>query len=56
MSTFGLPMNPALRAIPVPASVGKKVSKTRVEQNGGQLRMNVIGMVCPHTGQFFAHV
>ena len=23
-------------------------------QNGGHLRMNVIGMVCPRTGQFFA--
>jgi hypothetical protein len=32
----------------------KKGSKTRVTQNGGHLRMNVIGMVCPRTGQFFA--
>jgi len=23
-------------------------------KNGGHLRMNVIGMVCPRTGQFFA--
>jgi transposase len=32
----------------------KKGSKTRVTKNGGHLRMNVIGMVCPRTGQFFA--
>jgi len=32
----------------------KKGTKTRVTQNGGHLRMNVIGMVCPRTGQFFA--
>lgn len=32
----------------------KKGRKTRVTKNGGQLRMNVIGMVCPRTGQLFA--
>ena len=32
----------------------KKGSKTRVTKNGGHLRMNVIGMVCPRSGQFFA--
>jgi len=32
----------------------KKGTKTRVTKNGGHLRMNVIGMVCPRTGQFFA--
>jgi len=32
----------------------KKGRKTRVTQIGGHLRMNVIGMVCPRTGQFFA--
>ena len=32
----------------------KKGRKTRVTKNGGHLRMNVIGMICPRTGQFFA--
>ncbi|MEJ2392870.1 MAG: IS630 family transposase [Gammaproteobacteria bacterium] len=32
----------------------KKGRKTRVTKNGGHLRMNVIGMVCPRSGQFFA--
>jgi transposase len=32
----------------------KKGRKTRVTKNGGHLRMNTIGMVCPRTGQFFA--
>jgi transposase len=32
----------------------KKGRKTRITKNGGHLRMNVIGMVCPRTGQFFA--
>ena len=32
----------------------KKASKTRVNKNGGHLRMNLIGMVCPRSGQFFA--
>ncbi|MGD9089763.1 MAG: transposase, partial [Desulfobacterales bacterium] len=32
----------------------KRGRKTRVTQNGGHLRMNVIGMVCPRSGQFFA--
>jgi transposase len=32
----------------------KKGRKTRVTKNGTHLRMNVIGMVCPRTGQFFA--
>jgi transposase len=31
-----------------------KGRKTRVTKNGGHLRMNVMGMVCPRTGQFFA--
>jgi hypothetical protein len=34
--------------------LGQKGKKTRVTRNGGHLRMNVIGMVCPRTGQFFA--
>ena len=32
----------------------KKGRKTRMTKNGGHLRMNAIGMVCPRTGQFFA--
>jgi hypothetical protein len=32
----------------------KKRRKTRITKNGSQLRMNVIGMFCPGTGQFFA--
>lgn len=32
----------------------KKGRKTRITKNGGHLRMNVIGTVCPRTGQFFA--
>lgn len=32
----------------------KKGKKTKVIKNGDHLRMNVIGMVCPRTGQFFA--
>ncbi|MFC1877234.1 transposase [Thermodesulfobacteriota bacterium] len=32
----------------------RKGSKTRVTKNGDHLRMNVMGMVCPRTGQFFA--
>ena len=32
----------------------RKGRKTRVTKNGDHLRMNVIGMVCPRTGQFFA--
>lgn len=32
----------------------KKGRKTRVTKNGGHLRMNVIGMVCPRTGELFA--
>lgn len=32
----------------------KKGRKTRVTRNGGHLRMNVIGMVCPRSGEFFA--
>jgi len=32
----------------------KKGRKTRVTKNGDHLRMNVLGMVCPRTGQFFA--
>ena len=32
----------------------KKGRKTRVTKNGGHLRINVIGMVCPRGGEFFA--
>jgi len=32
----------------------RKGNKTRVTRNGDHIRMNVIGMVCPRTGQFFA--
>lgn len=32
----------------------KKGSKSRVTKNGDHLRMNVMGMVCPRTGEFFA--
>ena len=32
----------------------KNVRKTRVTKNGDHLRMNVMGMVCPRSGQFFA--
>jgi transposase len=32
----------------------KKGNKTRVVKNGDHLRMNVMGMVCPRTGEFFA--
>ena len=32
----------------------KKGRKTRVTKNGGHLRINVIGMVCPRSGEFFA--
>lgn len=32
----------------------RKGSKPRVTKNGDHLRMNVMGMVCPRTGQFFA--
>ena len=32
----------------------KKGAKTRMTKNGDHLRMNVIGMVCPRTGEFFA--
>lgn len=32
----------------------RKGRKTRVTKNGGHLRMNVMGMVCPRSGQFFA--
>ena len=31
-----------------------KGNKTRVTQNRDHLRMNVMGMVCPRTGEFFA--
>ena len=31
-----------------------KGRKTRATKNGDHLRMNVIGMVCPRSGQFFA--
>jgi len=32
----------------------QKGEKTRVTHNGDHLRMNVTGMVCPRTGQFYA--
>jgi len=32
----------------------RKGKKTRVVKNGDHLRMNVMGMVCPRTGEFFA--
>ena len=32
----------------------KKGSKSKVVKNGDHLRMNVMGMVCPRTGEFFA--
>ena len=32
----------------------RKGSKTTVTKNGDHLRMNVMGMVCPRTGEFFA--
>ena len=32
----------------------KKGNKTQVTKNGDHLRMNVMGMVCPRTGEFFA--
>jgi hypothetical protein len=32
----------------------KKGRKTRVTGNGGHLRMNVIGMVCPRSAELFA--
>ena len=32
----------------------RRGKKTRVTKNGDHLRMNVIGMLCPRTGEFFA--
>lgn len=32
----------------------KKGKKTRITKNGDHIRMNVMGMVCPRTGEFFA--
>jgi transposase len=32
----------------------RKGNKTRVTKNGDHIRMNVMGMVCPRTGEFFA--
>jgi len=32
----------------------RKGNKTRLTKNGDHLRMNVMGMVCPRTGEFFA--
>jgi transposase len=32
----------------------KKGAKTRTTKNGDHIRMNVIGLVCPRTGEFFA--
>lgn len=34
----------------------KKGRKTRVTKTGGHLRMNVMGMLCPRSGEFFAIV
>lgn len=31
----------------------RKGNKTRVTKNGDHIRMNVIGMICPRTGEFF---
>ena len=32
----------------------RKGNKTRITKNGDHIRMNVMGMVCPRTGEFFA--
>lgn len=32
----------------------RKGNKTRITKNGDHMRMNVMGMVCPRTGEFFA--
>ena len=32
----------------------RKGNKTRITKNGDHLRMNVMGMVCPRSGEFFA--
>lgn len=32
----------------------KKGNKTKVTKNGDHLRLNVMGMICPRTGEFFA--
>jgi transposase len=32
----------------------RKGNKTRITKNGDHVRMNVMGMVCPRTGEFFA--
>ena len=32
----------------------RKGTRPRVTRNGDHLRMNVVGMICPRTGQFFA--
>jgi len=32
----------------------KKGDKTRITKNGDHIRMNVMGMVCPRTGEFYA--
>lgn len=32
----------------------KKGNKTRITKNGDHLRMNVMGLICPRTGEFFA--
>jgi len=32
----------------------KKGNKTKVTKNGDHLRINVMGMICPRTGEFFA--
>ncbi len=31
----------------------KKGNKTKITKNGDHLRMNVMGLICPRTGEFF---
>jgi len=51
----GLPTSQALRGIHVPENAGtKRAEKTRVTRDGGHLRINVSGMVCPRSAEFFA--
>jgi transposase len=35
--------------------VAKKGSKTRSVRNGDHIRLNILGLVCPRTGEFFSH-
>jgi hypothetical protein len=50
----GLLRSPVLKEPKAKAPWNRKGSKTRVTKNGDHVRMNVMGMVCPRTGQFFA--